>query len=157
MDNELYHFGTKGHSGRYPWGSGGRPYQRLEKPKGGGFISFLKKKKGGNRFEEEEFTDEKKKAVMESGNPGLIMQYQHKLTTSELTEATNRAQRLDTLNKMIVAEADKAKFSTKFKSAMNTLDEVNKVYNTGKNTWNAVASLYNLTEDGKKKPMTKIQ
>lgn len=24
---EIYHFGTKEHSGRYPWGSGDRPYQ----------------------------------------------------------------------------------------------------------------------------------
>ena len=27
--NELYHHGTKRHSGRYPWGSGERPYQGL--------------------------------------------------------------------------------------------------------------------------------
>lgn len=31
--DEIYHFGTKEHSGRYPWGSGERPRQRLEKPK----------------------------------------------------------------------------------------------------------------------------
>lgn len=29
---ELYHYGTKEHSGRYRWGSGERPYQRLENP-----------------------------------------------------------------------------------------------------------------------------
>ena len=29
--DEIYHFGTKEHSGRYPWGSGERPRQRLEK------------------------------------------------------------------------------------------------------------------------------
>jgi hypothetical protein len=28
MENELYHVGTKMHSGRYPYGSGDRPYQR---------------------------------------------------------------------------------------------------------------------------------
>lgn len=27
MYNELYHYGTPKHSGRYPWGSGKRPYQ----------------------------------------------------------------------------------------------------------------------------------
>ena len=27
---DIYHFGIKGKSGRYPWGSGGRPFQRLE-------------------------------------------------------------------------------------------------------------------------------
>lgn len=31
--DEIYHFGTKEHSGRYPWGSGDRPRQRLEKAK----------------------------------------------------------------------------------------------------------------------------
>ena len=41
-DSELYHFGTKGHSGRYEWGSGDRPYQRLEKAHGG---VFKRKKK----------------------------------------------------------------------------------------------------------------
>lgn len=29
MSDELYHYGTKTHSGRYPWGSGENPYQRL--------------------------------------------------------------------------------------------------------------------------------
>ena len=28
MDDELYHYGTPRHSGRYPWGSGENPYQR---------------------------------------------------------------------------------------------------------------------------------
>ena len=31
--DEIYHFGIKERSGRYPWGSGDRPYQRFEKPK----------------------------------------------------------------------------------------------------------------------------
>lgn len=31
MDQELYHYGTKRHSGRYPWGSGENPYQRLNR------------------------------------------------------------------------------------------------------------------------------
>lgn len=34
MDDELYlmHYGTKRHSGRYPWGSGANPYQRPYRP-----------------------------------------------------------------------------------------------------------------------------
>lgn len=31
--DEIYHFGTKRHSGRYPWGSGDRPYQSEEESK----------------------------------------------------------------------------------------------------------------------------
>ena len=30
MDNELFHYGTPRHSGRYPWGSGENPYQHEE-------------------------------------------------------------------------------------------------------------------------------
>lgn len=36
--DELYHYGTKEHSGRYPWGSGEDPFQRL-----GGRDSFLQR------------------------------------------------------------------------------------------------------------------
>lgn len=41
----LAHFGTQTHSGRYPWGSGSRPYQRLEKAKAlvGAGVSTYKK------------------------------------------------------------------------------------------------------------------
>lgn len=35
--DELYHYGTKERSGRYAWGSGDRPYQRLEGKNGGVF------------------------------------------------------------------------------------------------------------------------
>ena len=30
-NDEMYHYGTPRHSGRYPWGSGDNPYQRNEK------------------------------------------------------------------------------------------------------------------------------
>lgn len=40
MENELYHVGTKMHSGRYPYGSGDRPYQRE-----GGIKKYHKKAK----------------------------------------------------------------------------------------------------------------
>lgn len=47
MDNyipeELLHYGTKEHSGRYPWGSGENPYQRL----GGMYGEFRKLKDDG--------------------------------------------------------------------------------------------------------------
>ena len=42
-DDELYHYGTPRHSGRYPWGSGENPYQRNQS-----FIGYVDKlhKKG---------------------------------------------------------------------------------------------------------------
>ena len=49
--NELYHYGTPRHSGRYPWGSGENPYQH---EKGfNGFVNELKKQ----GFSEKEIAD----------------------------------------------------------------------------------------------------
>lgn len=42
MLDELYHYGTKEHSGRYPWGSGETPYQRLDR---GSFVATATKLK----------------------------------------------------------------------------------------------------------------
>lgn len=50
----VYHTGVKGKSGRYPWGSGDRPYQRLEEAHGG---IFKKKWKAASKS-----TDTSKKA-----------------------------------------------------------------------------------------------
>lgn len=44
--DEIFHYGIKRRSGRYPWGSGGRPYQRLE----GKVKSFIK----GDMYEKKE-------------------------------------------------------------------------------------------------------
>ena len=41
---ELYHYGTKEHSGRYPFGSGERPYQRLQSSRGLNRIYKISKK-----------------------------------------------------------------------------------------------------------------
>ena len=47
-DDELFHYGTKRHSGRYPWGSGKEPFQRS-----GDFLSRIDdlKKRGLNEKE----------------------------------------------------------------------------------------------------------
>lgn len=41
VDEELYHYGTPRHSGRYPWGSGENPYQRNQSFLG--YVNDLKK------------------------------------------------------------------------------------------------------------------
>ncbi len=40
MDDELFHYGTPRHSGRYPWGSGDNPYQR-----NANFLGYVQKLK----------------------------------------------------------------------------------------------------------------
>ena len=44
--NELYHYGTPRHSGRYPWGSGERPYQGDGIIRSSRLRSYEKKKEG---------------------------------------------------------------------------------------------------------------
>ena len=39
MSNYLVHYGTPRHSGRYPWGSGKKPYQSLTRSKSGGVVA----------------------------------------------------------------------------------------------------------------------
>ena len=48
IDNELCHYGTPRHSGRYPWGSGDDPYQRNK-----GFMSRYKELKDSGMTESE--------------------------------------------------------------------------------------------------------
>ena len=47
-NNELYHYGTPRHSGRYPWGSGENPYQRQQD-----FLSEYRRLKGKGLSEKE--------------------------------------------------------------------------------------------------------
>lgn len=48
-DDELYHYGTRRHSGRYPWGSGENPYQH----ESWAFLSAVKKMKSDGMTEKE--------------------------------------------------------------------------------------------------------
>lgn len=53
MTNELYHYGMPRRSGRYPWGSGKRPYQNMEpvkKVKKNGYSEYSIKDKNGKKI-----------------------------------------------------------------------------------------------------------
>ena len=56
MTNELYHIGTPRHSGRYPWGSGKRPHQSLEKSK----------RKSASEMSDQELIDYNKRKNLEN-------------------------------------------------------------------------------------------
>ena len=49
--DSLEHYGTKRHSGRYPWGSGENPYQRS-----GDFLSRVEELEKSGKFTEKEST-----------------------------------------------------------------------------------------------------
>ena len=71
----LEHYGTKRHSGRYPWGSGETPYQRS-----GDFLS---------RVEELKKSGMKERAILDTINSELPREYQ--LGTTEFRVAQTRA------------------------------------------------------------------
>lgn len=72
--NILEHYGTKRHSGRYPWGSGDNPYQHS-----GDFLSRVEvlKKKGLSE-----------KDILESINDSLPKEYQMSLSEFRVAKRT---------------------------------------------------------------------
>jgi hypothetical protein len=68
-ENYLVHYGTPKHSGRYPWGSGNRPYQSEENS-----ATYA----------------EKKAQALKSGSAKEILQYKGDLTNQELQTALSR-------------------------------------------------------------------
>lgn len=72
--NILEHYGTKRHSGRYPWGSGDNPYQHS-----GDFLSRIDvlKKKGLSE-----------KDILESINDSLPKEYQMSLSEFRVAKRT---------------------------------------------------------------------
>lgn len=71
----LEHYGTKRHSGRYPWGSGDNPYQRS-----GDFLARVEELKGAGKSERE---------ILDTINSELPKEYQ--LGTTEFRVAQQKA------------------------------------------------------------------
>ena len=70
MDDYIYHYGTKRHSGRYPWGSGQRPYQGEKNYETYSTDDIRKHKEHNDRVNDiySTFTDKEKYYV--EGEPG---------------------------------------------------------------------------------------
>lgn len=170
-------------SGRYPLGSGDRPYQKYEdsrKRSSGGIGGYIKSRKAKKaeaqklkaaeedrerkleearkRKEEEDkqraFELEKRKVAM-SGTPAEILKYQGMWTKSELEDISKRLKVEKELKDYTQAE---------LKSSMDKIDKIMQNVQTGtkwltigSDTYNAIAAIYNATPDGRKKPLTFVQ
>lgn len=89
MDNELYHYGTKEHSGRYPWGSGENPYQRLNR---GDFVTTAE------RLKKDGWSD-KEIAEYFFGEGASPSEYQRRLAIAKAdSKEAVRAQMIDMYN-----------------------------------------------------------
>lgn len=170
---ELYHTGVKRRSGRYPWGSGSRPYQSMERGSSKRSISsFIRgqktkkqqaavekmreeaKRKAAQAAEEKRRHDEDKERVLREGSATEVLKYQGELSNQELQNALTR------LN----LEASLTKISQKEqKATMDAIDNVMQSVKTvtnwtkiGTDAYNTLADIYNATETGKNDPLTKI-
>lgn len=173
--NNLYYLSHGGPgSGRYPWGSGDRPYQRLEgsgqRPRGiSGYIRSRKMKKEEERQQKERneelrrrLEDEQKKRqhdadkerVLREGTATEVMKYQGELTNQELQSAFTRLNLESQINNLSQKE---------MKSAMDKVDNIMKTIKTGTewakigtDTYNTIAAIYNATPEGREKPLTLV-
>ena len=92
------HYGMPRRSGRYPWGSGDRPYQGdgISAPKKHGLLSFRKKEKKASKQEIDldklssaEYEKAKRQAL-KTGNATEILRFKGDLTTKEMQDAVDR-------------------------------------------------------------------
>lgn len=161
-------------SGRYPLGSGDRPYQKFEgsrRKSGGisGYIKSIKAKKAeaqAQKLRNEELRkameaeqrkrqhDADKERVLREGTAVEVMKYQGELTNQELQSAVTRLNLESQLRNMSAKE---------MKSAMDKVDSVMKTVKTGTewakigtDTYNTFAKIYNATPEGQKNPLTLV-
>lgn len=171
--NEYYYLvhGGPG-SGRYPLGSGERPYQKFEgsrRKSSGGIREYIKTRKekraeelkkksiadAQKRAEEEEKRNKQlekdKERVLRSGTASEVMKYQGKLTNKELGDAAERLR----LEKQLTGYSEQ-----EVKTALDTLKTIQSYSNVGSalakdgiELWNSFASVYNATSRGKNDPL----
>lgn len=159
-------------SGRYPLGSGERPYQKYEgtgrSNKGiSGYIRSRREKKAEEKAQkarneelrkrmEEEYKkkehDEDKERVLKKGTATEVLKYQGELSNTELQNAVTRLNLESQLRGLSERE---------MKSAMDKVDNIMKTVKTGTewvkiatDTYNTIAQIYNATPEGQKKPLT---
>lgn len=173
--NECFYLAHGGPgSGRYPLGSGERPYQKFEGSgkRSGGISGYIKSRKAKKvevqkqkaaeedrkrkleEAREKKRLDEDKERVLRSGTATEVMKYQGKLTNQELQNAYTRLNLESQLRNLSQRE---------MKTAMDKVDSVMKNVKTGTewvkigtDTYNTFASIYNATSEGQKKPLTLV-
>lgn len=169
--NEFYYLSHGGPgSGRYPWGSGDRPYQRLEgsRRRSSGISGYIQsrrekkaetqrqkqiseaRKKAEEAAERKRQHDADKERVLRSGTATEVLKYQGELTNKELQDAYSR---IDWERKLSSFSADEiASGMRKVDKAMQNLKTVNNWSSILTDSYNTMASVYNITEEGKKNP-----
>lgn len=167
MDNELYHYGIKRRSGRYPWGSGARPHQSLETPKRRS-LSITSYVRGRKEKKQRELLEKKRKEILaerkrlaadkdrviREGSATEVLQYQGQLTNAQMQEIVNRLRLESQLSEYSKKESQAS--MNKVNDIMNGIKMATDWIVIGTDAYNALVNIYNATEEGKKNPMTKV-
>lgn len=167
--NNIYYLSHGGPgSGRYPLGSGERPYQKFEgsRRRSSSISDYIKSRKQKRKQDEEnrkrlEYEEAKrlhdldKERVLKKGTATEVLKYQGELTNQELQNAFYRLNLESQLKNLSQKE---------MKSAIDKFDKVMKTIKTGTDwikiatdSYNAIAAIYNATPEGKKNSLTLIK
>lgn len=167
----IAHYGMPRRSGRYPYGSGDRPYQDRE---GKSFfrmraenravkkrvkkmqkqrkeIEKLKKEAEDAIEREKVLRERKQQALMSDPASKILKDYKGKLTNEELQRVATRLNLEKTLAQYSAAET---------KSALQRVNDMIKIGKTAVDAskvsidmWNSMVSFYNVTAAGQKSPL----
>lgn len=173
--NEFYYLAHGGPgSGRYPLGSGDRPYQKYEGSRGGssgisGYIRSVKARKQEKRqrklvqeaqkkeveeAERKRILEADKERVLRSGKASEVMQYRGRLTNKELQDAADRLRLENQISGYTTSEVKTA--LDKLKTLQSYTNVGSALAKDGIEIWNSFASVYNATPEGQKKPLSLV-
>lgn len=131
--------GAKIGSGRYPLGSGKRPYQNS--PLGATRKMTRAERraaKKNSRGQEETFDEEKKKRIIDTGDVKSAYAYRKYLTNSDIDAVILRYQKEKSLADLL---PKKKKGKDYVNSAADALNLTFKLINAGTNVWNTAARI----------------
>lgn len=164
--NNIYYLSHGGPgSGRYPLGSGDRPYQKFEGSRRrssgiSGYISAKRKEKNLakeiQRKQEVEKHNADKDRVLKSGTANEVSKYRGELTRQELQDVYNRLNFERMIDQMSTSE--KVTNRQRIDKAVSNIKKTTGWIAEGAAAYNILASVYNsMIDDSKKKlPVLKI-
>lgn len=164
--NNFYYLAHGGPgSGRYPLGSGDRPYQKFEgaKRKSSGISDYISSKRrekqraleAKKRQEQDKLMADKER-VLRSGKASEVAKYKGQLSRQELQETYNRLNLERKISEMSSTEIlDNQKL---INNVVNNIGKTTEWIAAGAVSYNTLASIYNamVTDESKKLPTLKI-